>query len=108
MIEIREYLTTDGHLPFVEWLRGLRDRQARARIMVRLNRLRLGNFGDCKSVGDGVFELRMMCGPGYRVYFGRDGESVVLLLCGGDKNTRQKDVELAKRYWRDYRARNDG
>lgn len=76
--------------------------------MVRLNRLRLGNFGDCKSVGDGVFELRMMFGPGYRVYFGRDGERVVMLLCGGDKDTQQKDVELAKHYWRDYRARYDG
>lgn len=107
MIEIREYLATDSHSPFVEWLRGLRDRQARARIMVRLNRLRLGNFGDCRSVGDGVFELRMMFGPGYRVYFGRDGERVVMLLCGGDKDTQQKDVELAKHYWRDYRARYD-
>ena len=68
MIEISEYLTPDGKAPFSEWLKSLRDRQARARILTRLNRVRLGNFGDCKTLGDGVFELRMTFGPGYRVY----------------------------------------
>jgi putative addiction module killer protein len=104
MIEVREYLTADGRSPFAVWLHELCDRQARTRIMVRLNRLRLGNFGDCKSVGEGVFELRMPFGPGYRVYFGRDGESIVLLLCGGDKSTQSADIERAKQYWKAHRS----
>ncbi|HFE67021.1 MAG TPA: type II toxin-antitoxin system RelE/ParE family toxin, partial [Chloroflexi bacterium] len=82
-IELLEYMTEDKRNPFREWLEGLRDRQARARIRVRLNRIRLGNFGDCKSVGAGVNELRIPHGPGYRVYFGRKGKTVVILLYGG-------------------------
>lgn len=85
MIELREYITEDGRNPFREWLEGLRDREARARIRVRLNRIRLGNFGDVKSVGRGVHELRLSHGPGYRIYFGRREEMVVILLQGGDK-----------------------
>ncbi|MHB8455614.1 MAG: type II toxin-antitoxin system RelE/ParE family toxin [Acidiferrobacterales bacterium] len=85
MIEVHEYLNSDGKSAFLAWLKALRDRQARARILTRLNRVRLGNFGDCKPIGDGVFELRVMFGPGYRVYFGREGEQVILLRCGGNK-----------------------
>lgn len=101
-IELLEYLTNSGQNPFRNWLEGLRDRQARARIRVRLNRIRLGNFGDCKSVGRGVSELRIPHGPGYRVYFGRKGDTVVILLCGGDKKTQPRDIELAQEYWYDY------
>ena len=108
MIEIREYLSPDGKAPFSEWLKDLRDRQARARILTRFNRVRLGNFGDCKSLGDGVFELRMTFGPGYRVYFGREGEQVILLLCGGDKSTQDQDIEKAKAAWTDYRSKDNG
>lgn len=108
MIEIKEYLTADGWSPFAQWLQGLRDRDARARILVRLNRIRLGNFGDCKSVGNGVMEFRLPFGPGYRVYYAREAQSVVLLLCGGDKGTQRTDVDRAIAYWRDYRSRNDG
>lgn len=104
-IELLEYLTESGHNPFREWLEGLRDRQARARIRVRLNRIRLGNFGDCKSVGRGVRELRVPHGPGYRVYFGRKGNTVVILLHGGDKKTQSKDIALAQAYWDDYLRR---
>jgi len=107
-MEIREYITEDGRSLFAEWLRGLKDRRARARILVRLNRVRLGNLGDSKSVGDGVFELRMTFGPGYRIYFGREGDTVVILLCGGDKSTQSKDIAQAKDYWADYRSGDDG
>jgi len=81
---------------FDRWLDGLRDRRAKARIEVRLRRLSLGNPGDVKSVGDGILELRIDHGPGYRVYFMRRGVLLVLLLCGGDKSSQQKDIAQAK------------
>lgn len=105
LIEILEYLTENGRNPFRKWLEALRDRQARAKIRVRLNRIRLGNFGDCKSVGRGVSELRVPHGAGYRIYFGRKGETIVILLCGGDKKTQSKDIALAQSYWDDYLRR---
>ena len=104
-VTILEYVTEDGHNPFRQWLRGLRDREAAVRVRVRVGRVRLGNFGDCKSVGKGVSELRVSYGPGYRVYFGRKGERVVILLCGGDKRTQDNDIELAQVYWEDYLRR---
>ncbi|MCB0072155.1 MAG: type II toxin-antitoxin system RelE/ParE family toxin, partial [Caldilineaceae bacterium] len=97
-----EYLDEQGRNPFREWLEGLRDHQARARIRARLNRVRLGNFGDSKSVGGGVFELRIPYGPGYRIYFGRDGDKVVILLTGGDKRRQARDIALAQTLWDDY------
>jgi putative addiction module killer protein len=102
VIEVIEYQTIDGRNPFRSWLLSLRDREARARVLVRLNRIRLGNFGDCRSVGGGVSEFRIPYGPGYRVYFGRKGDSVVLLLCGGDKRTQSGDIALAQQYWAQY------
>jgi putative addiction module killer protein len=103
--ELREYLTETGHNPFREWLHSLRDIQARARIRVRLNRVRLGNLGDCKPVGDGVMELRMDFGPGCRVYFGQDGDVLVVLLCAGDKRTQARDIATAQEYWQSYKRR---
>ena len=103
--ELREFLTETGKNPFRDWLVGLRDIQARARIRVRLNRVRLGNLGDCKSVGEGVHEMRLDFGPGYRMYLGLDGDVLVVLLCGGDKRTQSRDVETAKKYWESYRWR---
>lgn len=79
--------------------------RARAKIRVRLDRISLGNMGDCHRVDDGVHELRIDYGPGYRVYFGWLGSTIVLLLCGGDKSTQTKDIDLAKQYWNDYRRR---
>jgi len=104
-IELLEYLTESGQNPFRKWLEELRDRQARAKVRVRLNRIRLGNFGDCKNVGGGVSELRIPYGPGYRVYFGRQSNTVVILLYGGHKKTQSKDIALAKKYWDDYLRR---
>jgi putative addiction module killer protein len=102
---LQEYVTSEGKNPFREWLNGLGDINARAKVRVRLNRVRLGNLGDAKSVGGGVFELRVPCGPGYGVYFARTGNTVVMLLCGGDKSTQKRDIRTAKDYWLDYQRR---
>jgi len=89
MIEIRKTEL------FAEWFNSLRDRQARIRIQVRIDRAELGNFGDCKPVGNGVSEMRIHYGPGYRVYFVKRGEMLVILLAGGDKNSQSKDIAAA-------------
>lgn len=85
--EFAEYETADGASPFQEWLDGLRDVRARALIRKRLIRVRQGNLGEWRSVGDGVKEIKIAFGPGYRVYFGEDGDTLVVLLCGGDKGS---------------------
>lgn len=90
MIEIRQTVV------FVDWLDGLRDAVAVKRIKQRLARVQIGLFGDAKSVGDGVSELRVAHGPGYRVYFARRGDVVVILLCGGDKGSQKRDIARAK------------
>lgn len=104
-MELRFYQTAERRRPFQEWLLRLRDAQAAARIEARLARLAAGSFGDSKPVGEGVMELRIDWGPGYRVYFARLGQVVILLLCGGDKRTQQKDIERAKDYFDDFKAR---
>ena len=103
--ELEIYVTEEGRVPFTDWLNSIRDIQGRIKIRTRLNRIRLGNFGDSASVGEGVQELRIDFGPGYRVYFGQAGTKVVLLLCGGDKSTQTKDILQAKSYWKDYKKR---
>ena len=103
-MEIRIYKDQQGDLPFADWLGNLRDKRAREKIHIRIDRLRLGNSGDSKSPGNGLFELRIHYGPGYRVYFGRRGESIIVLLCDGNKQTQQQDVNLARKYWLDYRG----
>ena len=103
--EIKSYVRANGKCPFNEWLASLRDRQARARIRVKINRVRLGNLGDCKAVGDGVLELRIDYGPGYRIYFGQVGTTLIILLCGGDKSSQSEDIKKAKKYWEDYSRR---
>lgn len=104
-ILVLEYQTEDGHQPFSDWLLRLRDQEAAYRIDSRLGRLRLGNFGDAKSVGKGVSELRVPYGPGYRIYFGRKGDRVVVLLCGGAKSSQNNDIRKAQQYWADYLRR---
>src|ERR1035441_518174 len=95
--------------PFSDWLHSLRDAQAAGIVRARLNRIRLGNFGDCKSVGGGVEELRIDFGPGYRVYYGQEGSFVVILLCGGDKRSQARDILTAQKHWKEYLdAKSDG
>jgi putative addiction module killer protein len=96
------YAKPDGREPFTEWLYGLRDGMTQKRILARLTRLEQGNYGDCKSVGSGVSELRLFFGSGYRIYFGERGSDLVVLLCGGDKDTQEQDIERAKIYWQMY------
>lgn len=105
MFEIVRYRQDSGKYPFDDWLRSLRDRIAQTRILARMRQLEAGNFGDWASVGEGVFELRIHVGAGYRAYVGRHGSVIVVLLCGGDKASQQKDIERAKEFWADWKRR---
>src|SRR5262249_37190605 len=104
-MEIRRYLTESGKDVVGEWLAGLRGASARARVSTRIPRLEAGNFGDCKAVGEGVWEVRIDWGPGYRVYYAVVGTEVVLLLCGGDKRKQATDIRRAADYLRDFKRR---
>ncbi len=103
--ELIFYEVLGGKAPLEEWLSDLKDRKARAVIRARLDRLENGNAGKCDSLGDGLYELKIYFGPGYRVYFGTDGPVLVILLCGGDKGSQRQDVEKARHYWADHRRR---
>ncbi|TRO81232.1 type II toxin-antitoxin system RelE/ParE family toxin [Trichloromonas acetexigens] len=105
--DIEYYIDENGNRPFKDWLEGMRDVAGRAKLRIRLDRARLGNLGDNRSVGEGVRELRVDFGPGYRVYFALDGAHVVLLLLGGDKSSQTRDIAKAKEYWQDYQRRRD-
>jgi putative addiction module killer protein len=106
MRDIQTYRSEDGHEPYAHWLARLADRQARARMVVRVQRMAADNFGDCKPLDGGVWELRIDCGPGYRVYYALAGRRVVLLLVGGDKRRQRADIAAALRYWQDWQRRN--
>ena len=97
-----EYIDQNGRIPFRLWLERLKDRKVAAIIDARLTRVRMGNLGNSKSVGQGVKELKVVFGPGYRVYFGEDSGMVVVLLIGGDKKTQPADIKLAQQYWAEY------
>ena len=107
MFEIFHYVTADGVDVFARWLDALADRQGRARIKTRIDRVSIGNFGDVEPVGEAVSELRIDWGPGYGVYFARVGKTILILLCGGDKTTQQRDIENAKTYFQDYKRRTE-
>ncbi len=102
--EIREYQTSNGKRPFRSWLEDLKDVKGRAVIQTHILRL-LRGIGDSKFVGEGVWELRIHFGPGYRVYYAQSGSTITLLLCGGDKSTQNKDISQAHFYWADYQVR---
>jgi putative addiction module killer protein len=99
---IKTYVRSNGKSPFEDWISDLKDKSAKAKIFTRIDRIRFGNFGDCKSVGAGVFELRIHIGPGYRIYFGVVGAEVVLLLLGGDKSSQSRDIQTAQKYWKEF------
>ena len=105
MIEIRRYVTRPGKDVVGDWLAALKNVQARARIAVRIDRIAIGNFGDTKYLRDGVSELRIHLGPGYRLYYAILGDTCVLLLCGGEKRKQSSDVNRAIEYFNDYRER---
>lgn len=105
--EIRIYTTIDNITPFLQWQESLKDSKARAKIRARLDRVESGNLGDCKFVGEGVYELRVDYGPGYRIYFGQESNTIVLLLWGGDKSTQARDIKKAKNYWKNYQNRDN-
>lgn len=100
-LTIREYVSAAGRSPFREWLDTL-DIPVRARIQARVLRFEMGNLGDHKSIGGGVWEARLMFGSGYRIYFGKDGNSIIVLLVGGEKSSQSQDIPRAKSFWRDY------
>jgi putative addiction module killer protein len=105
MTDIRIYTDATGRAPFEDWLNALKDVQGRARIRARLARVQAGNFGDCKPLRDGVQELRIEHGPGYKVYLSRQGPVLVLLLCGSDKNEQDKAIKQALAYLADWKQR---
>lgn len=104
MITIQEYLDTNGNSPFARWFNAL-NAQAALKVTTYVTRIENGNFSRVGSVGSGVYECRIDWGPGYRVYFGRDGETLVILLGGGTKRRQQKDIQAAKALWQDYKKR---
>ena len=99
---IKEYITTEGNNPFRDWFNSLKNVSTQAKIDVRLARVRLGNFGDTESVGNGVYELKFHFGPGYRIYYGLEGTEIVILLCAGDKGSQKKDIKKAHVYWEEH------
>ena len=104
-MELFRYRREDGVEPFTEWVNTLRDKAAQARVRVRLLRLAAGHFGDCEPLGEGVSELRIHVGAGYRVCFGRRGDTLVILLCGGDKGSQAADIKRAKDCWSEWKRR---
>ena len=105
IFEVRHYVTFSGRDVFDDWLTRLGDSRAQAKIAARIDRVAAGNFGDCKPIREGVSELRVDWGPGYRVYYGAIGRACILLLCGGDKRKQSSDIERVIRYLRDYKKR---
>jgi putative addiction module killer protein len=104
MMDVREYNDRDGRSPYADWFDRL-NAQAAAKVTTVLTRLALGNTSNVKGVGSGVFECKIDFGPGYRVYFGKDGERLVILLGGGTKKRQQRDIETAHARWQDYKGR---
>lgn len=108
MKSLRIYKTREGKSPFIEWIENVKDHIAIAQVNNRVRRLSLGQRGDYKRVGKGVFELRIHHSSGYRVYFAEQGKEIVILLLGGDKSSQKRDINQAIRYWQDYQEQYHG
>jgi putative addiction module killer protein len=104
MIEVREYLDSSGRSLYAAWFDSL-NAQAAAKVATAVTRISLGNFSNVEGVGSGVFEYKLDVGPGYRIYFGKDGEKLVILLGGGTKRRQQRDIKAAQASWQDYKRR---
>ncbi|MGI4851514.1 MAG: type II toxin-antitoxin system RelE/ParE family toxin [Janthinobacterium lividum] len=100
---IHIYCDKNNLEPFSQWLQSFKDKTIKARLLNRLRRMEGGNLGYWKSVGEGVFELKMDFGSGYRIYFGEQNEQIIILLSGGDKSTQRQDIMQAQNYWKDYK-----
>ena len=106
ILKVISYTAPNKKEPFIEWFETL-DFKVQAIVLARLDRIVLGNFGDCKSLKDGIWELRIQYGAGYRIYFGKYQNKIVVLLVGGDKSSQNKDIAKAKKYWLNYRDNNE-
>jgi putative addiction module killer protein len=104
---IDEFTNETGKSFYAQWLKSIRDARARARIILQVDKMALGLFGDSQPIGVGLSELRIHFGPGYRVYYGKESMHKYLLLLGGNKSTQSKDIKLAKKYWKDYEQRTE-
>lgn len=104
-IDIEIYETANGKRPLEEWIEDLGEWHTQAKIWTRIDRLKMGNFGDCKTLQDGVCELRIHYGPGIRIYYGKIGTKLILLLCGGDKGSQEKDIAKAKGYFKEFQEK---
>ncbi len=100
--QIQIYEQANGKCPFEEWIESLKDKKAKAIVFQRIDRVRLGNFGDCRSLGRGLYELKISWGPGLRGYYGLEGLQIVVLLCGGDKASQAKDIRIAHQLWGEF------
>lgn len=109
--KLEYYIKEDGNSPFIEWFNSINDKQAKARIQKRLDRLSMGNPGDYKALTEDIFELKLDLSPGYRIYCGEVNHALVILLCGGDKSSKKQqsqDIENATEFWLDYKTRTEG
>ena len=106
MHDLQDDVTPEGKDPFKDWVMSLADRMARARLLARVQRMAAGNFGDCKPLDKGVWELKIDHGAGYRIYYARANSRLILLLIGGDKRRQKADIATAIDYWQDWQGRN--
>lgn len=105
MLKLFVYRDQGGREPFSDWMDRLKDRSAKTRIQMRLQQCQSGNLGDVRAIGEGVLEMRIHIGPGYRVYCALHGDKMIVLLCGGVKSTQKGDIRTAQSYWQDWRRR---